>query len=83
MKQKQNAPLTVAEMAVSLYAANEGYLDDVPVDKVVAFEAALHASFSDNNSELMNTINTTGDYNDEIKAGLKKAVEDFKSTGAY
>src|SRR5690606_11696521 len=43
MKQKQYSPLSVAEMALSLYAVNSGYLDDVPADKVVPFEAGLHA----------------------------------------
>ena len=83
MKQKQYAPLTVAEMAVSLYAANEGYLDDVPADKIVDFESALHASFGDGASDLAQKINETGDYNEEIEADLKKFVEDFKSTGTY
>ena len=83
MKQKQYAPLTVAEMAVSLYAANEGYLDDVPADKIVDFESALHASFTDGASDLAQKINETGDYNEEIEADLKKFVEDFKSTGTY
>jgi len=83
MKQKQYSPLNVAEMAASLFAANEGYLDDVPVEKIVAFEAALHASIADNNAELMNKINEAGDYNDEIEAGLKLALEGFKETGAY
>jgi F-type H+-transporting ATPase subunit alpha len=83
MKQKQYAPLTVAEMAVSLYAANEGYLDDVPADKIVDFESALHASFTDGASDLAQKINDTGDYNEEIEADLKKFVEDFKSTGTY
>ena len=83
MKQKQYAPLTVAEMAVSLYAANEGYLDDVPADKIVDFEAALHANFVDSASDLAQKINETGDYNDEIESELKKFVEDFKATGTY
>ena len=83
MKQKQYSPLTVAEMATSLYAANEGYLDDVPVEKIVAFEAALHASVADNNAKKKKKINESGDYNDEIEAGLKVALEDFKKTGAY
>ena len=61
MKQKQYAPLTVAEMAVSLYAANEGYLDDVPADKIVDFETALHASFIDGVPDLVQKINDTGD----------------------
>ena len=75
MKQKQYAPLTVAEMAVSLYAANEGYLDDVPADKVVDFEAALHASFIDGVPDLVQKINDTGDYNDEIEGELKQFIE--------
>ncbi|MDC0586210.1 F0F1 ATP synthase subunit alpha [Gammaproteobacteria bacterium] len=83
MKQKQYAPLTVAEMAISLFAANEGYLDDVDVEKIVAFEVGLHGSFKDNDEELMKKINESGDLNDEISDGLKKAVEDFKQNGAY
>jgi F-type H+-transporting ATPase subunit alpha len=83
MKQKQYAPLTVAEMAVSLYSANEGYLDDVPADKIVDFEASLHANFIDSAPDLVQKINETGDYNDEIEAELKKFVEDFKATGTY
>jgi F-type H+-transporting ATPase subunit alpha len=43
MKQKQYSPMSVAEMGVSLFAANEGYLEDVEVEKVLAFEAALIA----------------------------------------
>ncbi|MCZ6517192.1 MAG: F0F1 ATP synthase subunit alpha [Gammaproteobacteria bacterium] len=83
MKQKQYSPLTVGEMAVSLYAVNEGYLDDVEVGNVVAFEAALHAHVRDKFSDLLDQINASGDYNDEIEASLKKAVEDFKRSGAY
>jgi F-type H+-transporting ATPase subunit alpha len=83
MKQKQYAPLTVAEMAISLFAANEGYLDDVDVEKIVAFETGLHGSFKDNHEELIKKINESGDLNDEISDGLKKAVEDFKQNGAY
>ncbi|MEJ2345458.1 MAG: F0F1 ATP synthase subunit alpha [Gammaproteobacteria bacterium] len=83
MKQRQYAPLSVADMAVSLYAANEGHLDDVDVKKVVDFEAALHSYVRSEHADLMRTINDTGDYNDEIEAGLKKAVESFKQTGSW
>jgi len=83
MKQKQYSPLTIGDMAVSLFAVNEGFLDDVDVKKVVDFEAALHAHVRNNYADLLNTINDTGDYNDDIAAGLRKAVEDFKATGAY
>ena len=57
MKQMQYRPLTVAEMAVSLYAANEGYIDDVDVSKVVDFEAALHSHVRSNNQPLLDKIN--------------------------
>jgi F-type H+-transporting ATPase subunit alpha len=83
MKQKQYSPLSVAEMAISLYAVNEGYLDDVPAEKVVDFEAALHAHAHSNAGELIQTINASGDYNDEIEAGLKQLLDSFKETGAY
>ena len=83
MKQKQYSPLSVAEMAVSLYAAEEGYLDDVELNKIVDCESALHAYMRASQSALMDTINDSGDYNDEIAAGLKTAVEDFKATGTW
>ncbi len=83
MKQKQYSPLTVADMAVSLYAVNEGFIDEVDVKKVVDYEAALHAYVRANHSDLVDTINATGDYNDEIANGLRKAIEDFKANGAY
>lgn len=83
MKQKQNSPLSVAEMALSLYAANEGYLDDVDVDKIVSFEDSLLAYARGSEKELMDKINESGDYNDEIAGLLKSAIESFKSTGTW
>jgi F-type H+-transporting ATPase subunit alpha len=83
MKQPQYSPLSVGEMAVSLYAANEGYLDDVEANKIVDFEAALHSHVNEKFSELIENINASGDYSDEIQAGLKEAIEDFKRNGAY
>ncbi len=83
MKQKQYSPLSVGEMAMSLYAVNEGYLDKVDVDKVVAFEAGLRAHMKAHHGELLEKINATGDLNDEIQSGLKAVAEEFKATGAY
>jgi F-type H+-transporting ATPase subunit alpha len=79
MKQKQYAPLSVAEMAVSLYAANQGYLDDVPVNKVVDFEESLHAYMRNNHKALLDSINESGDYNDDIAAKFTAALDDFKA----
>jgi len=83
MKQKQYSPLSLAEMAASLFAADQGYLDDVDLDKVVDFESALHAYLRASQTELTDRINAAGDYNDEIVAGLRAAIEDFKATGTW
>ena len=83
MKQKQYAPLSTAEMAFSLFAANEGFLDDVDVNKVVDFEAALHAYLRSNNADLLDRINESGDFNDEIAAEMKAAIEQFKASSTY
>ncbi len=83
MKQMQYAPLSIAEMAVSLYAANEGFLDDVDVNKVVDFEAAMHSYVKSNHADLLDKINASGDYNDDITAQLKSAIETFKSSSTW
>jgi F-type H+-transporting ATPase subunit alpha len=83
MKQKQYSPLSVAEMAVSLFAGNEGYLDDLPLNQVVPFESALLDFMKNSHGELMAKINESGDWNDDLKAELKKAVDDFKATGSW
>ncbi|TBW56437.1 F0F1 ATP synthase subunit alpha [Marinobacter halodurans] len=83
MKQNQYSPMSVAEMGTVLYAANEGFLDDVDVDKVVAFEAALLDWMRTEQGELLAKINEKGDYNDEIAAGLKAAIEKFKTTQTW
>ncbi|MGC3874435.1 F0F1 ATP synthase subunit alpha [Halomonas sp. GXIMD04776] len=83
MKQKQYSPMSVAEMSLSLFAANEGYLDDVDVNKVLDFEAALHDYMKAEHAELLDKINQSGDYNDEIKDGLKSGVEKFKTSQTW
>ena len=83
MKQKQYAPLSIAEMGFSLYAANEGFLDDVDINKVVAFEEAMHTHLKSKNSDLLDSINATGDYNDEIAGKMAAAIKDFKANGVY
>ncbi len=79
MKQKQYAPMDVAAMAISLFAADRGYLDDVVLNKIVDFEAALQAYMQSNHTELMQKINESGDYDDETEAAFTKALEDFKA----
>ena len=83
MKQSQYAPLSVAEMALSLFAANEGFLDDVDAKKVVDFESALLAHFKSSFASDLEAINSNPDYNDEVVARLRAIVEDFVANGAY
>lgn len=77
MKQKQYAPLSVAEMAISLFAADKGYLDTVAVEDIMAYETALLSFMRENHADLMNTINTTGKYDEAVQTGLKEALDAF------
>jgi F-type H+/Na+-transporting ATPase subunit alpha len=83
MKQKQYAPLSIAEMALSIYAAEKGYLDDLPLAKILPFEAGIHQHFASNYKAMMDKIVATGDWNDEIEAQFKKGIEEFKKTGTW
>jgi F-type H+-transporting ATPase subunit alpha len=83
MKQPQYQPLSIAEMAVSLFAVNQGYLDDVPTKSVVDFEAALQSYMGAKHQALLDRINGTGDYNEEIEKSLHAAVKDFKSSHTW
>ena len=83
MKQKQYSPQSIAEMGIVLYAANEGLLNDVDVAKIGDFEDALLSYMHAEHSDLMSNIVDTGDYNDEIEASFKAAIETFKSTQTW
>ena len=83
MKQAQYAPLSIAELALSVYAAEKGYLDDLPVNKVLAFEKGLHAFFHQNHGELMKKLVATGDWNGEIEGTFKAGLDEYKKTGSW
>jgi F-type H+-transporting ATPase subunit alpha len=83
MKQKQYSPLSIAEMALSLYAVNEGYLDEVDVAKIVDYEIALHDFARSNNQDTLDAINESGDYSDDIAVSLKGICDSFAEKGAY
>ncbi|TNF34273.1 MAG: F0F1 ATP synthase subunit alpha [Gammaproteobacteria bacterium] len=83
MKQKQYSPLSVAEMGIVLFAANEGYLDDINVNKIGDFEAALLGYMKSQHADLMKQINDSGDWNGDIEAGFRGALEKFKSTQTW
>jgi F-type H+-transporting ATPase subunit alpha len=83
MKQKQYAPLSVAEMGILLYAADNKYLDDVDVSKIGSFEASLLSYLHAEHATLLAKINETGDYNADIEAGIRGALDKFKATQTW
>ena len=83
MKQNQYEPQSIAEMGVVLYAANEGFLSDVAINKIGDFEAAMLSYFNSEFNSLMDTINVKGDYNSDIEAEIKAGLEKFKSTQTW
>ena len=83
MKQKQYSPLSVANMALILFAVEKGYLDDVEIDKVVAFEAALHDYFNSEYTELKKQVNENPALSDEVKDAFKDLIKKFKETQTW
>jgi F-type H+-transporting ATPase subunit alpha len=82
MKQKQYSPLSVGQMAVSLFAADRGYLDDVELKKIGAFEAALLDYMANSQGDLKGELDD-GNWSDDLEARLTAAVDEFKSTGTW
>jgi F-type H+/Na+-transporting ATPase subunit alpha len=80
MKQKQYSPMSVAEMALSLYAGNNGYFDKVDRRKVVETEAALQSFARSTYADLLKGINSKPDLSKEVEAALKKCCDEFFAT---
>ena len=83
MKQKQYQPMNIADQAVVIYASNEGFLADVPVEKIGAFEESLLRYMHDEQADLMREINETANYNDEIAGRLQSSINTFKQNHSY
>jgi F-type H+-transporting ATPase subunit alpha len=83
MKQNQYAPMNVAEMALTLFAVNKGYMDDIDVSKTLAFEAALGSFIKSKHGALMDNMQSTGEMPADVEAALTKAIEEFKSSAVY
>ena len=83
MKQKQYMPMSVAEMTLSIFAVNTGYMDKVELKRVVAFETALQAFARSNYAALLERIDREPKLSKDVEAELKKCVEDFIATGTY
>ena len=83
MKQKQFAPMSVAEMALSIYAVNNGFMDKVERKKIGDFEAALQSFAKTNYKQLIDGIEAKPELSKENEAALKKLCEEFVATGTY
>ncbi len=83
MKQTQYTPYSVAQMALTLFAANKGYLDDIEVSKIVAFEQAMQDYTKANSMDLINKINESGDYDNETETELHAAIKSFKANSSW
>ena len=83
MKQPQYSPLSVADQAITLFGANRGYFDDVPVEKVLAFDGALRAFVRSKYASLFDRIESTKDLTADDEKALASAIEDFKKTGTF
>jgi len=83
MKQKQYSPKSIAEMGAVLYAANEGFLTDVEVNKIGDFEDALLSYMHAEHGDFMSSLTESGTYSDEVLDTFKSAIEKFKSTQTW
>src|SRR5512135_1326176 len=83
MKQPQYSPISVAEQALTLFAVNKGYFDDVEVKRALAFESAMRQHVKTKFKELFDRIESTKDLNADDEKALAAAIEDFKKNGAY
>ncbi|MDI7066262.1 hypothetical protein QMO17_34050 [Klebsiella pneumoniae] len=83
LKQPQYQPLQVWELAVSLFAANNGYLDDLEVAQVLPFEKGLRDYLTSSHADRVKRIEDTKEVSKDDEALLHTALKDFKKSGAY
>ena len=83
MKQRQYSPLNVADMGVSLFAVENGFLDDIELEKIGAFEEALHDYMRAEQGELMVRIGEDGNYDDAIEKDIEAAIAQFKAGNSW
>ncbi len=79
LKQAQYRPYHVSEQVISIFAGTKGYLDDLPVNKVLAFEAAMLKHFRDEFPEIMEELTKTGDMPEALAAKIGQVVTEFKA----
>lgn len=77
MKQRQYTPLSIAEMAVSLFAVDRGYMDETPIKEIVKFESHLLDYVRASKSSLLTQLNEQAELTEELEQGLKDCIEEF------
>ena len=83
MKQRQYTPMSVGMMAISLFAVEKGYLDNIEKDSIDSFESALQDFISSNYTDELKMIDSEGDYNEQLESKLTKILDEFKKTGSW
>jgi F-type H+-transporting ATPase subunit alpha len=83
LKQNQYTPMPLSKVVAMLYAVNNGYLDDVPVNKIASFEQDFHRFIDTNHPDLIKRIETEKELTSEIEELLKSAINEFKQTVTY
>ncbi|MFC2352333.1 MULTISPECIES: F0F1 ATP synthase subunit alpha [Eikenella] len=83
MKQKQFSTMSIAEMALTLWAINKGSYEDVPVSKALAFEADFLGYVRTQHADVLDQINQQGVMSDENEQVLTEAINTFKASRNY
>ena len=83
LKQGINAPLSVEEQVVSLYALSNGFLDDVEVEKVLTFEKEFLAFMRSNHNDILSEISSSGEISDSVEVKLKESINEFKTNVSF
>jgi len=83
MKQPQYATLSISEMAITLFAVNNGYFDDVEVNRALAFESALKSYIKSQHGAIMDKIESSKAMDEDAEKQLDAAIQEFKKNGTY
>ena len=78
LKQNQYSPMTIAEQVVSIFTGVNGYLDDLELNQIRDFEKDLFELIKSSHSDIIESINSSGDLNDDASSKLTSIIEEFK-----
>ncbi|RLB30745.1 MAG: F0F1 ATP synthase subunit alpha [Deltaproteobacteria bacterium] len=83
LKQPQYTPMSLGEQVAILFAVTNGYLDDVPVEKVIPWEESFHRFMKNNHPKVEKRINEDNEITPETKEILERAISEFKQGSTY